>query len=270
MRATAQRQTIKATDTSIHRVGRTVKITSYNMRQGGSREHWARIQAETHPDILLVQETTDPRDFSTDVVEPLGVRNVLWRSAAQNRWGSAILYGGGEVSEIPVPGFEGWVTGGEVDLAGEPTLVFSVHLPPTDGSYLKSGHRLMDELTPMIERRSCILGGDWNFTTCLRDPSDPRSHRPGEVDFLHRMADDFQLLPAWRIAHPKGVLPQTLRWTREPRTPYHCDGVFVPSSLGHHSMSARVLSGPPWLNLSDHNPVAIEWEDLPPASREGE
>lgn len=239
----------------------TVRITSYNMRQGGSREHWARILAETNPDILLAQETTDPRAFSADAAEPLGAGNVLWRSAAQNRWGSAVLFRGGSVEEILVPGFEGWVTGGVVELDSGPTLVFSVHLPQIESSYLKTGHRLMDELTPMIQGATCILGGDWNFTTCLRDPGDPRSHRPGEVEFLHRMADDFHLVPAWRIAHPKGELPQTLRWTREPRTPYHCDGVFVPSSFGQSPMKARVLSGSPWLNLSDHNPVEIEWED---------
>jgi hypothetical protein len=33
-------------------------------------------------------------------------------------------------------------------------------------------------------------------------------------------------------------------------------------------MKARVLSGSPWLNLSDHNPIEIEWEDQAAESAE--
>jgi endonuclease/exonuclease/phosphatase family metal-dependent hydrolase len=236
-----------------------LRVTSYNMRQGGSYEHWAKILSATEPDLLFVQETKDPTTFSGDPLEPLNLRHVLWRSAAQNTWGSAVLYRGGEIAEIPVPEFTGWVTGGETQIDGEPAFLFSVHLPRLEGSYLKTGHRLMDELAPILDGATCIIGGDWNFTACLRDQGDPRGHKRGEVEFIHRMADDFGLVPSWRIAHPEGELPQTLRWMREPRTPYHCDGIFVPSRLSRRPMLAKVHSGTPWLNLSDHNPIEVEW-----------
>jgi exonuclease III len=238
----------------------SLRVTSYNMRQGGSHEHWSRILSATEPDLLLVQETKDPTTFSGDLLEPLNLRGVLWHSAAQNRWGSALFYRGGEVAEIPIPGFQGWVAGGEAKINGEAAYLFSVHLPPSAGSYLKTAHRLMDELAPIIGGTTCVIGGDWNFTACLRDPGDPRGHKRGEPEFIHRMADDFGLVPSWRLAHPDGELPQTLRWTGDPRTPYHCDGIFVPSGLSGRPMRAQVHSGTPWLNLSDHNPIEVEWD----------
>jgi len=237
-----------------------LRVTSYNMRQGGSRSHWVKILSATTPDLLLVQETKDPTQFTKDLLEPLNIDGVLWNAADQNRWGSAVLWQGEKLTEITVPGFGGWVTGGEVRLQEHDVFVFSVHLPRSEGTYVKAAHLLMDELAPIVGTTPCLVGGDWDFTACLRDPGDPRGHRPGEVEFIHRMADEFHLQAAWRLAHPKGDLPQTLRWTREPRTPYHCDGLFVPANLRGQGMTARVLSGLPWLNLSDHNPLEVTWD----------
>jgi hypothetical protein len=230
------------------------------MRQGGSVAHWAQILSATEPELLLVQETKDPKTFSKDLPEPLDLGGALWRPVNQNPWGSAVLLRGAEIAEISVPGFEGWVVGGEAQLGAETTFLFSVHLSRSEGTYLKTGHRLMDQLKPIIAGTPCILGGDWNFTACLRDPGDSLGHRRGEIEFIHRMSDEFGLVPAWRIAHPEGELPQTLRWMREPRAPYHCDGVFVPAALAMVPVTARVHSGPRWLNLSDHNPLEIAWD----------
>ena len=235
-----------------------IRIATYNMRQGGSLQNWLKIREVADPDLLLVQESKDPSTFSRDLIEPLDVEGVLWRPVAENKWGSAIWARSSSLEEIPVPGFEGWVIGGRTDLRGISTMIFSVHLPPRGGSYVQSGNELMDVLGPLIGDSTCILGGDWNFTVAMRDPGDPRGHRRGEVEFLLRMVDEFALVPAWRVVHPEGKLPQTLRWMRDPRTPYHCDGVFMTEALASQVTSAEVLSGPPWLTLSDHNPVVFE------------
>jgi len=66
--------------------------------------------------------------------------------------------------------------------------------------------------------------------------------------------------PAWATANPDAPLAQTLRWARDPERPYHCDGILLPSAWCPRIVSAHVLDGSPWTDLSDHNPVAVELE----------
>ena len=235
-----------------------MRIASFNMRQGGSHTHWRQILAAAEPDLLFVQESKDPAQFGADLLEPLPLERTIWRPTSHGKWGSA-LFSRSPLAPIPVPGFEGWVTGGEVQVPAEPLLAFSVHLP-SQGSYLQAGHNLLDALRPIVKGRPVVLGGDWNFTVCPREADDPTEHRPGELDFLERIAAEFGLKPAWRSANPMGPLPQTLRWMRDPTTPYHCDGVFLPQSEDQAVRSAIVLQGHPWDTLSDHNPLIVDWE----------
>jgi endonuclease/exonuclease/phosphatase family metal-dependent hydrolase len=102
-----------------------------------------------------------------------------------------------------------------------------------------------------------ILGGDWNLTVGLRRSGEERNNRPGESDLLARLENEFGLRSAWDVANPDLPLPQTLRWMRNPTTPYHCDGIFLPQ--WRHVEKATVLTGETWADLSDHNPVAVDW-----------
>ena len=77
---------------------------------------------------------------------------------------------------------------------------------------------------------------------------------------LARLADDFGVRSAWSAANPGSRLPQTLRWARDPRPPYHCDGIFLPSEWCHRITSVQVLDGSPWTELSDHNPIVADIE----------
>ncbi len=74
-----------------------------------------------------------------------------------------------------------------------------------------------------------------------------------------RLRDDFSLINCWETANPGVVPAQTLRWSRNPTVPYHCDGIFVPASWSPKLKSCEVLSGPLWDQLSDHNPVVAEF-----------
>src|SRR5690606_14082106 len=60
---------------------------------------------------------------------------------------------------------------------------------------------------------------------------------------------------AWRDSHPSAPLPQTLRWSRNQETPYHCDGFLV---RGAEIVSCEVIAAPEILAVSDHNPVLLE------------
>ena len=58
---------------------------------------------------------------------------------------------------------------------------------------------------------------------------------------------------------PKGRRHGRTHWPRS-RNPERCDGLFVPANLKGQGMTARVLSGLPWMNLSDHNPLEVTWD----------
>jgi endonuclease/exonuclease/phosphatase family metal-dependent hydrolase len=73
---------------------------------------------------------------------------------------------------------------------------------------------------------------------------------------LQRLRDEFDLIPCWQTAHPGERLARTLRWMRRlDSLPYHCDGIFVPSSWAPALQSCTVLENEEWSVISDHNPV---------------
>jgi len=69
------------------------------------------------------------------------------------------------------------------------------------------------------------------------------------------MAGEFDLIPCWQVMHPRTPLAQTLRWTGNRATPYHCDGIFAPRAWRPRLSRCEVIAGPEWDRLSDHNPV---------------
>lgn len=75
---------------------------------------------------------------------------------------------------------------------------------------------------------------------------------------LDRWRQDLGLLNAWQTLHPNCDPPQTLRWTRQPLVPYHCDGIFIDARLLPNLTHAQVIQGEAWTRLSDHNPVVID------------
>lgn len=222
-----------------------MRLTSFNFRQGGTPLHWHTILAHTGPDVLLVQESKAPVDL----------RRVHWEQVPGRKWGSAVWLKRGALTPIAVPGFTGWVVGG----VSRDRYIFSVHIPPIRGNYHKSAHALLDTLTPIVAGGECILGGDWNITAGRRREHETRTTSRADHEFLDRLERDFGLQSAWCIGNPGVPLAQTLRWMNAPKTPYHCDGIFVSVAKRKKVRAARVLSGEPWEKLSDHNPVVVEW-----------
>jgi hypothetical protein len=80
-----------------------------------------------------------------------------------------------------------------------------------------------------------------------------------ERGVLDRLVHEFGLVSCWQAAHPNQPLAQTLRWSADRQAPYHCDGIFVPSSWLDRLVSCRVIRGSRWNTLSDHNPVVAEF-----------
>jgi exonuclease III len=223
-----------------------LRIVAYNFLGGGSaaRDAWAQI-ARLQPDVLLAQECRRP-DLAGS-----------WSEARAGRWGTGIFLSSGDVRRIPVRGFDGWIEGGELDvrLSHRPLRVFSVHCPPGEHGYIKTMHALLDSLAPVSVGADLILGGDFNVATGVRGPRDLVRFSKGERLLLERMSRDFDLIPCWQSMHPRSPLAQTLRWSGNRSTPYHCDGIFAPRALRDRLVKCEVIAGPRWERLSDHNPV---------------
>ncbi len=137
-----------------------LRIVTYNMRQGGSAANWSQLLAAGPADLLLIQETKDPASLLADVEHGLDLDRLLWVPVAERRWGSALWWRGHQIQPLPVPGFEGWVVGGRTELGSRSIFIYSVHMPPERGSYLRAANRLLDELQVIVKGETMLLGGD--------------------------------------------------------------------------------------------------------------
>ena len=235
-----------------------MRIVTYNFLGGGSaaRDAWKRI-GRLKPDILLGQECHRP---------PAGhsCKTGLWAEAIPGRWGTGFFLQRGEIRPIEVPGFAGWIAGGELDrnawLTDRPLRVFSIHCPTGERSYVKTMHAILDVIAPLATGVDVVLGGDFNVAAGMRGTRDQVPFSKGERLLLERLGNDFGLMACWQAMHPGKPLAQTLRWARNRATPYHCDGIFAPRAWRSKLVRCDVIAGSEWDRLSDHNPVVAEFE----------
>ena len=225
------------------------------MRNGGSQVHWSALIDTAHPQIIFAQETKDPASFQFGARAGPDLSEVLWSPVEHGKWGSALFAPEATTTPIILDQLRGWVVGGHVQLAELEFFAFSVHLPPTSSSYIRTAHLLLDLIASVSRGESLVLAGDWNLTVSPRADCDPLNSSRSESELIDRLATEFELVPAWSTCNPQQPLPQTLRWAREPTHPYHCDGIFVPNAWREKLVAAHVLQGPEWSTISDHSPV---------------
>jgi exonuclease III len=236
-----------------------VRIVTWNLNNGRAADAWPRLQAALGAELVLLQETPPPDWCSAR----------LWESVPHHGRGSAVLCTTGVLRAVRVPGYEGWVVGGELvdsDLSvdGRPLFVFSVHTPSPNATQRRRQYvaetmsilNLLGEHVP--DGANLVLGGDFNFRSLgERQPDEQFQTIPSERRVLARFSD-LGLISCWAAAHPGCPLPQTLRWTRDRTpdrsTPYHCDGIFVPAAWAPGIVCEVLTSAV--VNVSDHNPVA--------------
>jgi endonuclease/exonuclease/phosphatase family metal-dependent hydrolase len=121
-------------------------------------------------------------------------------------------------------------------------------------------HGILDHVAVFLGGADVVLGGDFNVAAGYRKIDNGIRFLRGERDLLDRLTKDFGLAPCWQAANPNRQLAQTLRWSGNPSTPYHCDGIFVPRTWLPRLKSCRVVRGSRWTKLSDHNPVVAEFQ----------
>ncbi len=242
-----------------------MKIAAYNLRAGGrrgDRVHWKRMLDAFAPEILLMQETHHPGCYLEPDVYAAHAQRIHWLAAPGRKWGSAIYVRSGRLKPLTLPCHDGYVVAAEVSgndwsrRTGRPLRIASLHVP---APYKRPMNEILDFFATLGPTHAWILGGDFNLAVGVRHAGEPIPSDPPWL--LRRLRREFNLMSCWQAVHPNHDLAQTLRWARNPATPYHCDGVFVPSSWYRHLEDCQVISDPSWDVLSDHNPVVVTLED---------
>jgi exonuclease III len=243
-----------------------MRIVAYNFLRAGSPKrcgHWSRVVRQLRPDLVLAQECRPPENSAGERFRHAPHDAFCWRPAGSRGWGSGLLARSASLVPIPMPDYDGWVVGGEIRgtaWSGRPLLAFSVHGPAGERGYIRTMHLILDRIAAVRGGADLVLGGDFNVAVGYRPPGDRIRFLRGERALLDRLASELDLVSCWQAANPDRPLAQTLRWTGNPRAPYHCDGIFVPRSWLPRLRSCRVVRGSRWRQLSDHNPVLADVE----------
>src|SRR4051812_28094131 len=183
-----------------------------------------------------------------------------WKRVEGRRWGSAIYAGRGETRPIELPDFHGHLVGLEVagvewpDGEASPLRAFCIHAPAR-GGYQGAVNRILDMIARHAGGAALVIGGDFNLTITPRQATEARRTSTADLAIQRRLRDEIVLVNCWQEANPGRPPAQTLRWSRAPEVPYHCDGLFVPRSWAGSLRSCEVVTSPDWDRLSDHNPV---------------
>jgi endonuclease/exonuclease/phosphatase family metal-dependent hydrolase len=196
-----------------------MRLVTWIMRNGAGRDVWPELAA----DFVFLQEAD---------AAPQG-DGVVWQRVPGERWGSAVVSTVGRITPIVLPGYEGWVVGGEVDTLA----VFSLHAPsPTKTVPRRTYAEEVVAILSLIRETvrpdtSLVIAGDFNITLGERHPSEALKTNSGDRQALKAIAS-IGLASCWTSSHPGEPLAQTLRWSGDKAsgktTPYHCDGILVP------------------------------------------
>jgi hypothetical protein len=243
-----------------------LRIVTYNLRAGGSnKSHWKKIFKDYDPHVFFAQESYNPDQHLPPADHGELHLSAAWQPMPGVKWGTAAYVRNGAGRPLELPDFGGSVVGVEVDPAvfpvsgSRPIRFFAVHAPQR-GSYQKAVTAILDMIHVNRGDGDLVIGGDFNLSVGRRVEAGGVPTSKADIAILDRLRDKFGLVSAWQSRNVGLPLPQTLRWSRNKKTPYHCDGIFIPESWASRVRSCEVASGPEWDLLSDHNPVVLEVE----------
>ena len=243
-----------------------MQLLSWNLRQGHARAECRALAAALRSDVVFLQESPRPEGPEAQVD---------WAPVPGRRWGSGIVVADGSVRPVPIAGYEGWVAGGEwrrgaatagierpFERSFDRCFVFSVRTPTPNAtmkrrSYAAESRAIVQAIVDAVrgEGAETIIGGDFNIALGVRGEGEtPVTSRAERLALEHFRA--VVLVSVWQATHPGRPLPQTIRWTRDPVTPYHCDGFLVSPALAERVV-CEVLEAARLWRVSDHSPVAV-------------
>lgn len=120
-------------------------LAAHNLYKGGPPDYsaWARTLNKLTPDVLLLQESSEPCKYRNKltVEEQARVDNKLWSKAVTNYWGSAIYLAQGTATRLSLsPEVDGWIVAAEVQSLSwqpeteRPLRIVSLHTPTDKAS----------------------------------------------------------------------------------------------------------------------------------------
>ena len=230
-----------------------MKLLTWNCQFGKASRKWPMLVEAIGTDVAFLQE----------VFAPPSSRGTLWKAVPQRKWGSAVVSTSAQLNEVSIDGYEGWVIGGELvdGTSAIRCFVFSVHAPTPSktaarASYVNEVVKIVEGIHAQVPTGAqLIIGGDFNFASLgKRQTRETPATTAAEKRALATIASR-GLVPLWEACHSASPLPQTLRWSKNRATPFHCDGFLVNST---HSPEAlcEVLTSQSIAKSSDHNAVA--------------
>lgn len=232
-----------------------MRVLTWNTHAARGTSAAIAFAARAAVDVVLLQEAQPINLWTGSLV---GAR------VPGRYWGSWVMVRTGVLEEISIPSYVGWVAGAQWRLGDDdPVYLFSIHSPTRNKSERRSGYvaesiKIVDAICEVVPSNALlVIGGDFNFKSLgERLPSEAIQTNDSEL----RALQDFRkrgLSIAWRDLHPQQELPQTLRWSRAPTTPFHCDG-FLTRCCTRAEMTCDVVSSESESRFSDHNPVVLQ------------
>lgn len=243
-----------------------IRLLSYNIRIGGrGREHpLARVIREAEPDVVILQEATQPA-----VVERIAAETGM------RAWGSRPGHSVGYLSRLEIAHHEWRRPPGtrhpflEIQLAGMDLRIFGLHLSAVHSKWTEQRRvRELRSLLAGIERHRegfHVLAGDFNALApgALLDAS----RMPARLRVLVWLSggdtrrDTIEMMlgggyvDGYRLLHPLDDGYTFPTWDPHVRLDY----VFVPTVYADRLKGCRVISGAPPVELaSDHFPLLAE------------
>lgn len=223
---------------------------------------WQRLLRQASVDVLCAQESRAPIEYFDG--EALA-GSAVFNPAHDRDWGSAIWSRHHALEEISLDAFRGHVVAAranDVKLGGRSWNVdfVSVHIPEP-APYVRQVAHLIDLLVQRPRDALLFLAGDFNITTALRHVTEVLETPADELAVLTRLRRELGVVNAWQLLHPNQPLPQTLRWTKSPTTPYHCDAIYVDCRALQYLETVEILQDKDWSRLTDHSPIVVNLQD---------
>lgn len=226
-----------------------IGVVTWNICRKPPLAVWEYLTDSTIPTICLLQEV-----YSNDSDSQTFLSNRI-----DNKRGStAILTNGLSLKKIELKrdSHPGTITTGNVYLPdGQSLTVISLYGLLDEGYSITTLHRILSDLTPLIDHtKRIIIGGDFNASPQWDErQSGTSSHqilfnRLEDFGFTNCLADK-GILQTWRSSHPttKGF-------------PWQLDYMFASNDICATLSDCKVLDNPHIHSFSDHNPIVAVFD----------
>jgi endonuclease/exonuclease/phosphatase family metal-dependent hydrolase len=223
-----------------------MKVITWNIHLKTDKSKlWDYIDNEIKPDILLLQEC---RGY------PSSYQAVGRHIGGSRLWGSMVLSKKYSLEPIHITNHIGWVVGAKLEIEDHKLLVFSIHAKLKDISRYVVPHlrNIFNDIMMSVDgSQYIVIGGDFNAARLY----DEVYFHPAE--YKHRNFFNWLETELNLISVTGNEETQTMRGNS--KHPYQNDHIYVSKSMSDLLTNSQVLADDVISKLSDHNPVAADF-----------